>query len=156
VIVLDAVLSLGPAGAWIPEPAFNDDRGWGDGHHAELKRIDACNVCASTAGLIESNCGQTGWVCYRALGKPRPEVPPGELAAGAPEADPEAVDLYCRTLRETFTWLDSQSAESVGQRGEIGNMPLAPYCLIPYRTARIEGNGHAPEVRDQLPGGRRK
>ena len=134
-VVRDEVLRHGPAGTWIPEIAFNDNRGWGDQNAAELKVIDATNVPALVAGLVESNCLLRGQVCYRTTGKARPDVPPETLAAAAPEADPEALAAYHRALREGFAWLAAQTNATVGARGEIGALYLPTMALVSYRDA---------------------
>jgi hypothetical protein len=148
VIVLDRCLELAPAGTWIPEVAFNGGRGWGDGHARELMRIEHAHLNALTAGLVESNCLMHGQVCYRVVAE-RPEGADEAIERDWPEADPEALEAYGRAFREALTWLGAQTNVSVGARGEIGELYLAPHQLLPYeaaeragRRARSGANGH--------------
>lgn len=49
---------------WIPEIAFNEGRGWGDGHNQELAVIARTADSALMRGLAVSNCDTTGHVGY--------------------------------------------------------------------------------------------
>ena len=122
-----------PPGAWVPEICLSDGLGWGDGREEELKIVERVNLPALTSGLVESNSTVRGHVAYRTTRAGRPAAPAGELDQPDPESEPAAWEHYSRALRESLMWLDSQTAESVNARGEIGQIPLATHEIVRAR-----------------------
>ncbi len=126
IVVLTEAARLRPAGQWVPETAFNEGRGWGDGDHsAELKNIQRFHTPALSLRWLESQADFYGRVGYRVtprglevLRKDASEGEHEELPAVEPER--EAVDLYLRVYADSIHWLDAQTNILVGRRGETG------------------------------------
>lgn len=142
-VVTREVHRLGSGRRWVPEVRFNQGRGWGDGHQADLKSVCRFHLPALTAGWIESQCDSFGRVGFRTTRGGLDAMVEAETSFSSdvnaghsrpPEAAPDVVELYVGSYAESIAWLNAQTDVSVDSRGEIGNLPLPT-------SAWIEGAG---------------
>jgi hypothetical protein len=128
-VVLGEVIRLGGSKHWVPETSFNDGRGWGDGCEGELRLVATFHRPALAVGWIESHVDTQRHVGYRATprGLKVHRNPPALFAeaAGPPEEPDEAtLQAYIQAYQEALGWLNAQTDVSVGERSEIGPIPL--------------------------------
>ncbi len=113
VVVARYVESLAPAGTWIPETVFDEDR-----HLTAVVHLPAL-----VTGLLESNCTVHGHVAYRRTAR-QPVV---EVRSDLwPEPDPDALALYATAFKEAL--IQRESLRGDGTTREIGEIPLS--CAV--------------------------
>jgi hypothetical protein len=128
---LEEVNRWGRGRQWVAEIAFTrGNKGWGDGHSAELLALEYRFLPALTVQWIESNSDVAGRLGYRVTEAGKEalstrQAPANGRAAGKKPADPAAVHAYDKTYMESVSWLHSQTNVSVGCPGEIGPIPLS-------------------------------
>jgi hypothetical protein len=119
------VAGCGPVDSWIPETALNNGRGWGDGHHAELKTVWNRLAPATALGWLESHTDTQGHVGYRVTKSGLAEIArPTSEADQTDEPAPEALDHFEVAYGRWIAWFNGLDAAAVGARGDIGAIPL--------------------------------
>ncbi|WP_347244558.1 hypothetical protein [Thermogutta sp.] len=116
------VLKHGPAGAWIPEIALNDGKGWGDGRQAELQVVEITALQALSLGYAEANCDVYGRVGYRVTtaGVVAVQAWDGTLS----EPAPEGLEAYLEAYQEGFSAGLARLQALPRLDREIGEIPL--------------------------------